>query len=67
MQQHIEIDHAAYPERLRGKSRAELLFIMKDASEARAANPDGPKAGYYSDEISYAAAEIRQRDQKGGR
>jgi hypothetical protein len=67
MQRNIEINHAEYPALLRSKSRAELLFIMKDASEARAANPDGPKAGYYSDEISYAAAEIRRRDQKGGR
>lgn len=61
MQQHIEIDHAAYPERLRSKTRAELMFIIKDADEARRANPYSPKAGYYADEISYAAAELRRR------
>lgn len=67
MQQHIEIDHAAYPESLRSKSRAELMFIMKDADQARAANPQGPKAGYYADEISYAGAELRRRDEREGR
>jgi hypothetical protein len=62
MQRNIEINHAEYPESLRSKSRAELLFIMKDASEARAANPYGPKAGYYADEIHYAGKELRKRD-----
>lgn len=61
MQQQIEIDHAAYPDRLRSKTREELMFIIKDADEARRANPYSPKAGYYADEISYAAAELRRR------
>jgi hypothetical protein len=67
MQRNIEINHAEYPALLRSKSRAELLFIMKDADQARAANPCGPKAGYYADEISYAGAELRRRDQAEGR
>ena len=67
MQQHIEIDHAEYPERLKSKTREELMYIMKDADQARTANPQGPKAGYYADEISYAGAELRRRDEREGR
>ena len=57
----MEIDHKNYPKQLRHKSLTALLFIIKDAKEAIAAMPDNPKAGYYQDEICYAAMEIRNR------
>lgn len=55
------MDHAAYQATLRTKSMAELRFIAKDAREAMDAQPDGPNAGYYADEVHYAAAEIKRR------
>jgi hypothetical protein len=59
------IDHHEYPLKLRTKTHAELLYIIKDASEAIAAMPDGHKAGYYADEISYAGMEIMRRRKQG--
>lgn len=56
-----QMDHGAYPESLRSKSVAELLFIVKDAQEAIQANPEGENAGYYADEVCYAGMEIRRR------
>lgn len=64
MQQHIEIDHNGYPKHLRGLPMASLRFIIKDAREALEAQPDSPKAGYYQDEINYAAMEIRRREEE---
>ncbi len=61
-----EIDHASYPRRCRRMSEAELAFTIADARAALAAMPDGPKAGYYSDEIHYAHAELERR-RRGGR
>jgi len=58
------IDHAAYAKSLRTKTEAELRYIIKDAGEAAAANPTGHKAGYYQDEVHYAAAELRRRESK---
>lgn len=40
------------------------MFTIKDAQEALQAMPDNPKAGYYQDEISYCAMELRRRDLK---
>jgi hypothetical protein len=57
----IEIDHAAYKRKVKTLSTASLLFIIKDAGEAIKANPDGPKAGYYADEINYCSDELRKR------
>jgi hypothetical protein len=37
---------------------------MKDAHEAMTANPEGPKAGYYADEINYCADELARRKEK---
>ena len=59
--QRIEIDHAAYTAKVKTKTVAELNYIIADARAAILANPNGPKAGYYADEISYAAAELRDR------
>lgn len=61
-----QIDHAAYARRVRRQSEAELLFTIADARQAIAAMPDGPKAGYYADEIHYANAELARRA-RGGR
>jgi hypothetical protein len=56
------MDHSAYPKRMRSKTDAELRYIIKDASEAQAANPQGENNGYYADEVCYAAQELRRRD-----
>lgn len=57
----VEIDHAAYQRKVKTLTFASLLFIIKDAGEAIKANPDGPKAGYYADEINYCSDELRKR------
>lgn len=57
------MDHAAYQAKLKGKTWDELQFIINDAREAIQANPDNVNAGYYADEIHYASAEIRRRQQ----
>jgi len=61
-----QIDHAAYPRRCRTMSDAELMFTMADCRSALDAMPDGPKAGYYADEINYCADELQRRS-RGGR
>jgi hypothetical protein len=57
----MQIDHAAYQKRMKSKTVPELMFIIKDCKEAIAAFPGGYKAGYYADEIHYAAMELRKR------
>ena len=57
----IEINHAEYQKGLETKSYHELLFIIKDATEAANAMPDGLKVGYYLDEVNYAAMELHKR------
>jgi len=57
----IEINHEEYQQKLKTKSYHELMFILKDAQEAAAAIPDGPKVGYYLDEVNYAAMELHKR------
>jgi hypothetical protein len=61
MSERVQIDHAAYQERIKSLDAAALHFIMRDAREAIAAMPNGPKAGYYADEIHYAAMELTRR------
>lgn len=58
------IDHTAYPKALRHKSDDALRYILKDAREAIEANPKGENAGYYADEILYAAEELNRRGGK---
>lgn len=60
------IDHRDYPRRCRRMSEAELLYTIADARESLAAWSDSPNAGYYQDEIHYAAAELERR-RRGGR
>jgi hypothetical protein len=56
-----EMRHAEYMKALKSKSISELRYIIRDASEARDAMPDGPNAGFYADEVSYAAMELNSR------
>lgn len=60
----IQINHAAYQKAMKGKSFAELQFIVRDCKEAIAANPDNPKCGYYADEVHYASMEMTRRQLK---
>jgi hypothetical protein len=55
------MNHTDYPKKLRGKSEAELRFIIKDAKEALDAIPKGENIGYYSDEICYCVDELHRR------
>jgi hypothetical protein len=57
----IQIDHEAYPRYAATLSDGELRYTIKDAGEALASMPDSPKAGYYADEIHYAAMELAKR------
>lgn len=57
----IEINHGEYQLGLQTKTTAELRFIIKDAMAAEKAMPNGPKAGYYLDEVSYASMELAKR------
>ena len=56
------IDHTAYPAKLRRAEWASLEYILADCREALAAMPDGPKAGYYRDEINYCHMEMQRRN-----
>ena len=58
-----QMHHIEYPKSLRSKPTASLYFIMKDAREAAEANPMGENAGYYLDEVHYAAMEIKRRQE----
>lgn len=40
---------------------ASLMWSIKDAQAAERANPTGPKAGYYLDEVHVFAEELRRR------
>lgn len=55
------MNHAEYQKAMRGKTEAELHWIIKDAGEAVKANPDGVNAGYYADEVNYASSELYRR------
>ena len=57
----VSINHAEYQEHLKSKTEPELRHIIGDAQAAIRANPDGPKSGYYADEVSYAAMELIRR------
>jgi hypothetical protein len=55
------MDHTEYPKSLKGKSEASLRYIIQDAQEAIAANPENPNNGYYADEVNYCATELHRR------
>ncbi len=56
-----KMDHANYPRQLKHKPVESLRFIIRDANEAIAAHPTGENAGYYADEVLYAASELKRR------
>ncbi len=56
------MDHAAYQSKLKKVAHETLRFILEDAREAVDAQPQGENAGYYMDEVHYAAAELRRRE-----
>ena len=56
-----KMDHAKYMKSLRSKDEVALRFIIKDAGEAIAANPQNENNGYYTDEMLYAGMELRRR------
>jgi len=56
-----KMNHAEYQAKLRSMDENAIRFILKDAKEAIESNPNGPNAGYYQDEISYAAMELKKR------
>jgi hypothetical protein len=58
------MDFAAYWERIEKLPSVALRFIQQDAQEAIDAMPDGPNAGYYADEVSICASELRNRAKK---
>lgn len=55
------IDHAAYQAWVKTLADEVLFHIIRDARQAEVAMPDGPKAGYYSDEVNYCASEVASR------
>lgn len=57
----IQINHNEYRAAAKRKTDEALRFTIKDAREAMEAMPEGPKAGYYADEIHYCAAELKRR------
>lgn len=59
-----QMNHIEYPKSLQAKTMPELSFIIADVGQVLAANPFGPKAGYYEDERHYAAMEMIRRQQR---
>ena len=58
------MDHAGYVERCKRRSLASLYYVMRDATEAAEAMPDGPNVQYYMDEAIYCGQEIVRRQQQ---
>ena len=56
-----QMNHAEYQKNLKKKNEDQLRYIIKDARETVEAMPMGENAGYYADEIHYAAMELKGR------
>lgn len=56
-----KMNHIEYPKTLKGKTEAELRFIIKDCKEALEAYPQTDNADYYQDEICYCVNELNRR------
>lgn len=56
-----QMKFAQYEEQILGLPSIALRFIISDATEAIAAMPLGPNAGYYSDEIMVCSQELTRR------
>ncbi len=59
-----QMKFAEYEERIAGLPSCCLRWIMRDCTEALAAMPDTPNAGYYQDEILLCGAELSRRAKK---
>ena len=55
------MNHAAYIEKTKTMCEASLRYVIQDCQQVLEANPDGRKAGYYLDEISYCGMELKRR------
>jgi len=55
------MNHSEYQKKVKKMTVAELMYLAKDAREAAEAYPEGINAGYYTDEMHYAAMELRRR------
>ena len=60
-----QMNHAEYKAKVATMTDAALLFTMRDAHEAAQAMPDGPKVGYYLDEVNYCSDELALRRRLG--
>jgi len=58
------MDHVAYAAKCRKMSNEQLEHVIFDCREVLNANPNGHKAGYYCDEISYCSMELMARAKK---
>ena len=61
----ISANFEALQKKARKMTREALIYSANDAREAAAANPEGPKAGYYLDEAFTYSDEIARRDRLG--
>lgn len=57
----VYINHSEYQEKVKHMSFEALMYTIKDCQNAIRNMPNGHKAGYYADEISYCAMEIKRR------
>ena len=56
-----QINHTEYMKKVKTLTDDVLRYIIKDCQEAINAMPNGEKAGYYADEISYCSMELARR------
>jgi hypothetical protein len=56
-----EIDHKEYREKVRWMTSDQLKWTIEDCREAIKGMPQGPKVGYYLDEINYCSMELSKR------
>jgi DUF917 family protein len=55
------MNHSEYQKKVKTMTAAELKYTITDAKAAERAYPEGYKAGYYLDEVSYCASELKRR------
>jgi hypothetical protein len=55
------MDHNKYQKRVRKMSTEQLRYTIQDCQETLKAWPDCENHGYYTDEIHYCSAELRNR------
>jgi len=57
-----QMNHAEYQAKVKRMTYAQLTYVVKDATRAIEAMPNGDNEGYYADEVNYCADEISRRD-----